>query len=115
MDRPLILASGSPRRKELLALTGLDFEIRPLDNIDEDALLADYSGEVLGGAEHMAKAKARMAVELKVPEGKKAQSVTLISTDNPQTVSVRFTLENGKINFRVPELKLYDMLVVQLD
>jgi len=54
-------------------------------------------------------------VELKVPEGKKAQSVTLISTDNPQTVSVRFTREKGKINFRVPELELYDLLVIQLD
>ena len=28
-QRPLILASGSPRRRELLGLTGLDFEVRP--------------------------------------------------------------------------------------
>ncbi len=81
MDRPLILASGSPRRKELLALTGLDFEVRPLENIDEDALLADYSGEVLGGAEHMAKAKARMAIELKVP-GRFITADTLVVADD---------------------------------
>ena len=28
-NRPIILASGSPRRRELLALSGLDFEVRP--------------------------------------------------------------------------------------
>ena len=27
--RPIILASGSPRRRELLALTGLAYEVRP--------------------------------------------------------------------------------------
>lgn len=37
MKRPLILASASPRRKELLAAAGLDFEIIPSDQ-DESIL-----------------------------------------------------------------------------
>ncbi|MBN2287934.1 MAG: hypothetical protein JXQ83_01280 [Candidatus Glassbacteria bacterium] len=53
-------------------------------------------------------------VELKVPTGRKVKSITLISPDNPETSSVEFTRENGKLHFRVPELRLYDMLVIQL-
>ena len=34
---PLVLASASPRRKELLALLGLEFQVKPAD-IDEDSL-----------------------------------------------------------------------------
>jgi hypothetical protein len=53
-------------------------------------------------------------VELNIPAGKKVRSVTLISTDREGTQSVPFTLEKAALNFRVPELKLYDMLVIQL-
>lgn len=35
MDYKIILSSNSPRRKELLAGLGLDFEIRVVDGIDE--------------------------------------------------------------------------------
>ncbi len=54
-------------------------------------------------------------VELKIPDGKKAKSITLVSTDNTKTSPVKFTQENERLCFRVPELKLYDMLVIQLD
>lgn len=40
----LILASNSPRRRELLAGLGLDFEVRVLPGIDED-----YPSELKGG------------------------------------------------------------------
>jgi septum formation protein len=30
-SRPLVLASGSPRRRQLLARAGIDFEVRPVD------------------------------------------------------------------------------------
>jgi len=40
----LILASNSPRRKQLLALTGWDFDVQPAD-INEDLLLAEHPGD----------------------------------------------------------------------
>ena len=36
MDYKLVLASNSPRRKELLAGLGVPFEVRVLQDIDED-------------------------------------------------------------------------------
>lgn len=50
-----ILASGSPRRKELLAGLGIDFEIRLLDGIDE-SYPSGLSGEEI--AMHIAGKKA---------------------------------------------------------
>jgi septum formation protein len=37
MSPRLVLASASPRRRELLALLGLEFDVRPVD-LDERAL-----------------------------------------------------------------------------
>lgn len=34
-DYRVILASGSPRRRELLSMLGLDFEVRPIEGADE--------------------------------------------------------------------------------
>lgn len=53
-DRRLILASGSPRRAELLALLGLDFEVRPPD-VDESRLPGE---EPHAYVERLARAKA---------------------------------------------------------
>lgn len=39
-NRPIILASGSPRRQELLQLVGIPFEVIP-SNVDEDVELVD--------------------------------------------------------------------------
>lgn len=39
-DLELVLASGSPRRRELLAALGLDFEVRPVE-IDESPLAGE--------------------------------------------------------------------------
>lgn len=51
----LILASGSPRRKELLSGLGVDFEVRLLEGIDE-SFPNGLSGE--GIAEHISRVKA---------------------------------------------------------
>lgn len=51
----LVLASGSPRRKELLSGLGVDFEVRLLDGIDE-SYPQGLSGEQI--AEYISKQKA---------------------------------------------------------
>ena len=58
----LILASNSPRRKQLLALTGWEFEVQPAD-INEDSLPVEHPGDyVLRLAEGKARAAARMSM-----------------------------------------------------
>jgi septum formation protein len=57
----LILASNSPRRKQLLALTGWNFEVQPAD-INEDLLTSEHPGDyVLRLAEGKAREVARIA------------------------------------------------------
>ncbi|MBQ9301412.1 MAG: Maf family protein, partial [Clostridia bacterium] len=51
----LILASGSPRRRELLSLMGIDFEVCPVD-VDEH--LSGHPGQVVAA---LAERKARAA------------------------------------------------------
>jgi septum formation protein len=55
MDK-LVLASGSPRRKELMDQTGVDYEICVPD-VDESAF--DFGGDIFAGAERLALLKAR--------------------------------------------------------
>ncbi len=55
MNYKYILASGSPRRRELLAGLGIDFEVRLLDGIDE-SYPDGLSGEQI--AEHISRQKA---------------------------------------------------------
>ena len=56
-DRKLVLASASPRRKELISMLGIPFEIRPLD-VDER-----YPDTLTGSAipRHISELKARAA------------------------------------------------------
>jgi len=61
------LCSHSPRRKELLELTGLDFEVRPLPQLDENKLLEGFDGDVPGRAKHLALEKAKVALNLAIP------------------------------------------------
>ena len=42
-----VLASNSPRRKELLAGLGWDFEVRVIDGIDESKVSAEFKDGVL--------------------------------------------------------------------
>jgi len=90
--KKLYLASASPRRKELLALTGLDFEVRRLTEVDEDALLRDYEGDVIAQAEFLALKKAEIALDLGL-SGIFVTADTLVVSDDgavlgkPQDVS----------------------------
>ena len=59
MDYKLILASNSPRRRELLAGLELNFEVRLIDNIDE-SYPDTLRGEAIPRHIAMAKAKAYM-------------------------------------------------------
>ena len=57
----LVLASGSPRRRELLALITPEFETLPLD-LDERAITADTPAALV---ERLAAAKAEAAAALR--------------------------------------------------
>jgi len=45
-DRTLVLASGSPRRRELLALLGVEFDVVPAD-VDESPLLGEVPSDMV--------------------------------------------------------------------
>ncbi|MFC2029047.1 Maf family protein [Chloroflexota bacterium] len=61
----LILASNSPRRKQLLSLTGLDFQVQPAD-LDETMLPAEHPWDhVL----RLARGKAKEAVQIVAGSG----------------------------------------------
>jgi septum formation protein len=67
MDDFIFLASHSPRRRELLRLTGLKFELFPIEITDENLLLDDYNGEIIGQAEHIANSKLAIAMKANLP------------------------------------------------
>lgn len=81
MDKPVYLGSKSPRRKELLGLTGIKFNIFSITGMDEDALLAEYPGDILEAAEHLAVEKARLALSSK-DDGIFITADTLVITDD---------------------------------
>jgi len=53
----LILASTSPRRRELLATLGLEFAVRPGSAIDEAEVLSNSSGNLVQRLERLAQMK----------------------------------------------------------
>lgn len=61
----IVLASASPRRRELLARAGLAFEVRP---VDVDETLTGFAGE-LDAARELALRKARAAAAREDPDG----------------------------------------------
>jgi MAF protein len=65
--RPVLLASASPRRRELLALTGLEFEVRPAE-VDETPMPAERPEEYV---RRMSREKAG-AVAQRLPPGSPA-------------------------------------------
>jgi septum formation protein len=64
MAARFVLASASPRRRELLAAVGATFDVRPAD-IDEDGVAAGFSPE--DGVLAVARAKAAACAERAVP------------------------------------------------
>jgi hypothetical protein len=53
-------------------------------------------------------------VELKVPDGKKVESLILIQEGNTDPQQVKFKKEGNVLFYMVPQLKLYDLIVIQL-
>jgi septum formation protein len=58
MPKTIFLASKSPRRRELLALTGLTFSIFETNEVDEEDVISKYIGETEKASEFMAVEKA---------------------------------------------------------
>lgn len=81
MDELIYLASRSPRRRELLQLTGLEFEILPLEIQDEKALLEGFSGDIVEQAECIALAKIRLALDSNLPGIFIAADTIVVSED----------------------------------
>jgi septum formation protein len=63
MTTPLLLASASPRRRELLSLLGLPYEVC-VSPVDEDESQGRYSGPIEGLAQWLAEHKALGAMTL---------------------------------------------------
>lgn len=59
---PIILASSSPRRKELLGALGIPFRIQPAD-VDEDALEKAFHGDLHDLAPYLAQHKAQAILD----------------------------------------------------
>ncbi len=53
-------------------------------------------------------------VKLKVPDGEKVEFLILIQEGNTDPQQVKFKKEGNVLFFRVPQLKLYDLVVIQL-
>ena len=79
--RRVYLSSASPRRKELLKLTGIDFTVKPLKGVDETALLVDYRGDVIGQAEYLAREKAKLTLAFGI-DGVFITADTLVVSDD---------------------------------
>ncbi|MCX6647114.1 MAG: Maf family protein, partial [bacterium] len=81
MDDFIFLASHSPRRRELLKLTGLKFDILPLEIDDEKYLLEGYNGDIVGQAEYIAKSKLKLAMKSNLPGTFIAADTIVVSED----------------------------------
>lgn len=58
---PLVLASASPRRREILASLGLTFDVAPITGVTEDQMAEDFQGHPRELAYHIAMKKAGLA------------------------------------------------------
>lgn len=66
---PLLLASGSPRRRQILSLLGLDFTLA-VPQADEESVQENYRGPIEGLGEWLAKHKAAEALRLPEADGR---------------------------------------------
>lgn len=55
-----------------------------------------------------------IGVNLRIPDGKKTASVKMFSPDRKETEDIKFTEDGKKINFTVPSLKVYDLIVISV-
>lgn len=72
----IILASGSPRRREILSNLGLNFEVETAD-VNEDSVQTDPAALV----RELACRKAAAVAELRVRRGESAQKTLIIAAD----------------------------------
>ena len=79
MERKIILASNSPRRKELLAGLGVDFEVRVLPDIDESYPDGMKAAET---AQYIACKKADAYTGLLAPDELLITADTVVIVDN---------------------------------
>jgi septum formation protein len=75
----IILASGSPRRRELLGRLGVPFIVRPTA-VDEEQLEADFMGAPEDLALHLAQHKAAAGVA-QMSDAERAAGVILLAAD----------------------------------
>src|SRR5712691_2403071 len=71
MTSPLLLASASPRRKQILALLGLPFRVC-VSPVDEETIQERYQGASEGLAQWLAEQKALGALTLAEADGQLA-------------------------------------------
>ncbi len=55
-----------------------------------------------------------LAVEVRLPAGRRAKTVTLASPERRDDRSVEFQQQSGAVRFTVPEVKVYEIAVVDL-
>jgi len=55
-----------------------------------------------------------LALEVRLPAGRRAKAVTLASPDRRDDRSLEFQQESGVVRFIVPEVKVYEIAVVDL-
>ncbi len=55
-----------------------------------------------------------IAMDLRIPEGKKVAKVSLISPDEDNTLSLPYLPKNGGVSFTIPRLKTYCLAIVKL-
>ncbi len=114
--RPVILASSSPRRREILGRVGLPFRVVPAD-VDEEAFASSFQGSYPELVEALAVAKAR-AVALSQPEfdGLILAADTTVIVDSQMLAKPRdadearamLTLLRGRMHEVATGVALYD-------
>ena len=53
-------------------------------------------------------------VRLKIPEGKNVEKVEILSPDREQITTLKYKSDKYRIQFQIPQLQLYNMVVVKL-
>lgn len=55
-----------------------------------------------------------LAVDIELPQDKRARQVTVLTPDGPGIPNLPFTFRNGKVTFTVPNLATYSLAVIHL-
>ena len=56
----------------------------------------------------------KIEVSLRLPVGKEVSQVSVLSPDGEMAQKVPFAVESRRINFTVPKLQIYDLVVVRM-